>query len=372
MWIFVIENRFCRVKLGSKPTESVVFLAQSAINARMTAMPQTRSAPPEARPLDELAALLGDDMNSVNRLIMDNMTSEVPLIPQLAGYLIAAGGKRIRPLLTLACTRLFDEQTDRAFRLAAAVEFIHTATLLHDDVVDESDQRRGRASANMVFGNQASVLVGDFLFSRAFQLMVQDGSLDVLRILSTASAVIAEGEVLQLAIQNDLDTKLEQYERVIASKTARLFAAACEIGPVIAGMNPQQVKALHDYGHALGMAFQIADDVLDYQADASALGKSIGDDFKEGKMTAPVIFALESASPAERDFWVRTFEKKDATEDDLAMAQSLIRQHGADKRAHDLAMGYAAQARACLSGLPPGPVADCLLALPDFAVKRAK
>ncbi len=337
----------------------------------MTAMPQPRPLTPDARPLDDLVGLLKDDMNSVNALIMDNMTSEVPLIPQLAGYLIAAGGKRIRPLLTLACTRLFDTTTDRAFRLAASVEFIHTATLLHDDVVDESDQRRGRASANMVFGNQASVLVGDFLFSRAFQLMVQDGSLDVLRILSSASAVIAEGEVLQLAIQNDLDTTLEQYERVIASKTARLFAAACEIGPVIAGMNPQQVKALHDYGHALGMAFQIADDVLDYQADPDALGKSIGDDFKEGKMTAPVIFALEAASPSERDFWVRTFEKKDATEEDLATAQSLIRQHGADTRAQNLALDYAARARACLNGLPPSPIADCLLALPDFAVKRA-
>ncbi len=343
----------------------------SAINAPMTALPQTRLAPADARPLDDLAGLLKNDMKSVNALIMDNMTSEVPLIPQLAGYLIAAGGKRIRPLLTLACTRLFDEKTDRPFRLAASVEFIHTATLLHDDVVDESDQRRGRASANLVFGNQASVLVGDFLFSRAFQLMVQDGSLDVLRILSTASAVIAEGEVLQLAIQNDLETKLEQYERVIASKTARLFAAACEIGPVIAGMNKQQVQALHDYGHALGMAFQIADDVLDYQADPSALGKSIGDDFKEGKMTAPVIFALEAADASERDFWVRTFEKKDATEQDLATAQSLIRRHGADIRAQNLALEYAARARACLSALPSSQIADCLLALPDFAVKRA-
>lgn len=330
------------------------------------------SAPisPGASPLEDLSALLKDDMASVNQLILESMASEVPLIPKLAGYLIAAGGKRIRPLLTLACTRLFDEKTERPFRLAACVEFIHTATLLHDDVVDESDQRRGRASANMIFGNQASVLVGDFLFSRAFQLMVEDGSLDVLRILSSASAVIAEGEVLQLAIQNDLETTLEQYERVISSKTARLFAAACEIGPVIAGMNAQQCQALHDYGHALGMAFQIADDVLDYQADEKQLGKSIGDDFKEGKMTAPVIFAIQSATPSEKEFWVRTFQNKDITDADLTTAQQMIRAHKADEKAHQLALDYAAKACACLKGLPPSPVADALLRLPDFAVTR--
>lgn len=335
----------------------------------MTASAQKQPAS-AASPLEELTVLLKDDMASVNRLILENMTSEVPLIPKLAGYLIAAGGKRIRPLLTLACTRLFDETTDRPFRLAACVEFIHTATLLHDDVVDESDQRRGRASANMIFGNQASVLVGDFLFSRSFQLMVEDGSLDVLRILSSASAVIAEGEVLQLSIQNDLDTTLEQYERVISSKTARLFAAACEIGPVIAGMNPQQTQALHDYGHALGMAFQIADDVLDYQADETQLGKSIGDDFKEGKMTAPVIYAIAAATPSEKEFWVRTFQNKDVSDADLATAQQLIRSHGADKKAEQLAFDYAAKARACLAGLPSSPIADCLIRLPDFAVNR--
>jgi octaprenyl-diphosphate synthase len=321
-------------------------------------------------PLEELSKLLQDDMAQVNRLILDNMVSEIALIPQLAGYLIAAGGKRIRPLLTLACTRLFDQKTDRAFRLAASVEFIHTATLLHDDVVDESTQRRGQSAANVIFGNQASVLVGDFLFSRAFQLMVQDGSLEVLRILSDASAVIAEGEVLQLAIQNDLDTTLDQYERVIASKTARLFAAACEIGPVVSGMGAQEVNALREYGHALGMAFQIADDVLDYQADPQELGKSVGDDFKEGKMTAPVIFALEAAPPDEKAFWIRTFEKKDASAEDLATAQSLIRRHQADQKAQNLALNYAARAQKCLEGLPSGNVAACLFQLPDFAVNR--
>lgn len=332
--------------------------------------PAPLSSMKPSTPLEDLTVFLKADMGEVNRLIMANMTSEVPLIPQLAGYLIAAGGKRIRPLLTLAATRLFDAQTDRAYRLAACVEFIHTATLLHDDVVDESDQRRGRASANLVFGNQASVLVGDFLFSRAFQLMVEDGSLEVLRILSSASAVIAEGEVLQLSIQNDLETRIDQYERVIASKTARLFAAACEIGPVIADRSASEIKALHDYGHALGMAFQIADDVLDYQADEAELGKSIGDDFKEGKMTAPVIFALEAATPSEREFWVRTFENKAASPEDLSTAQKLIRARGADRRAVKLALDYAATARACLEGLPESTVHKALRALPDYAVSR--
>jgi octaprenyl-diphosphate synthase len=321
-------------------------------------------------PLETLAGMMKADMEQVNAEILRRMDSSVPLIPQLAGYLIAAGGKRIRPLMTLAATRLFDTATDRPYRLAASVEFIHTATLLHDDVVDESDQRRGRASANAVFGNQSSVLVGDFLFSRAFQLMVEDGSLDVLRILSTASAVIAEGEVLQLSVQNNLETTLDQYLQVIAAKTAALFAAACEIGPVIAGQDASAQKALRDYGHYLGMAFQIADDVLDYRADPSELGKSIGDDFKEGKMTAPVIFALENASAAERDFWTRTFENHEISDSDLLRAQTMIRESGADEKAMELARSYAAQAQESLGFLPETPLKSCLLELADYALTR--
>ncbi len=310
-------------------------------------------------------------MKSVNALILERMVSEVPLIPQLAGYLIAAGGKRIRPLMTLASTRLFDEKTDRPFRLAAAVEFIHTATLLHDDVVDESDQRRGQASANALFGNQSSVLVGDFLFSKSFELMVEDGSIDVLGILSKASAVIAEGEVLQLSIQNALNTNINQYLQVIAAKTAALFAAACEIGPVITGQSPETRQSLRDYGHHVGMAFQIADDVLDYQSSAAELGKSIGDDFKEGKMTAPVIYAIEAArTETDQKFWIRTLEQKDFTQDDLEHAQNLIRSSGADQKTFELAQNHAQLARNALNCLPESDLKSTLMDLALFALNR--
>ncbi|MDD3021328.1 MAG: polyprenyl synthetase family protein [Alphaproteobacteria bacterium] len=326
---------------------------------------------PPSNPLEDLAVRLAPDMKSVNALILERMVSEVPLIPQLAGYLIAAGGKRIRPLMTLASTRLFDEKTDRPFRLAAAVEFIHTATLLHDDVVDESDQRRGQASANALFGNQSSVLVGDFLFSKSFELMVEDGSIDVLGILSKASAIIAEGEVLQLSIQNALDTNINQYLQVIAAKTAALFAAACEIGPVITGQSPEVRQSLRDYGHHVGMAFQIADDVLDYQSSAAELGKSIGDDFKEGKMTAPVIYAIEAAKTVDdKEFWVRTFEQKDVTQDDLEHAQNLIRSSGADKKTFELAQNHAQLARNTLNFLPESDLKSTLMDLALFALNR--
>lgn len=328
--------------------------------------------PSSSHPLEELSHLMSGDMAAVNALIIERMHSDVPLIPQLAGYLIAAGGKRIRPLMTLASTRLFDGETARPFRLAAAVEFIHTATLLHDDVVDESDQRRGQASANALFGNQSSVLVGDFLFSKSFELMVEDGSIDVLGILSKASAVIAEGEVLQLSIQNSLDTTLDQYLKVIGAKTAALFAAACEIGPVITGQTMAVRQSMRDYGYNVGMAFQIADDVLDYQSSTAELGKSIGDDFKEGKMTAPVIFAYESGSPEEKSFWTRTFEAKMATDSDLATAQSLIKAHGADRKTIALAEDYVKKAQNNLSSLPESPLKSILMALAEFSLTRKK
>lgn len=323
-------------------------------------------------PLEDLSSLLKDDMSEVNALIYKRMDSEVPLIPQLAGYLIASGGKRLRPLLTLAATRLFSATSTRCFPLAAAVEFIHTATLLHDDVVDESDQRRGQASANRVFGNQETVLVGDFLFSRSFELMVEDGSLDVLRILSRASAIIAEGEVLQLSIQGNLDTTFDQYLKVIGAKTAALFAAATEIGPIVTEQSAEMQKNLHDYGYNLGMAFQIADDILDYQADASELGKAIGDDFKEGKMTAPVLFALEKADASEKEFWARVFGTKNASEDDLRFAQSLIRKHKADIRSLDMAKDYATKAAMALSSLPDSELKSILIDTAYYALDRKK
>lgn len=330
-----------------------------------------QTAPQPDHPLDRLSALLGGDMAQVNGLILRNMESEVPLIPQLAAYLIAAGGKRIRPLLTLAATRAFGHDGDRPFGLAASVEFIHTATLLHDDVVDESIERRGKASANIVFGNQASVLVGDFLFSRAFQLMVEDGSLEVLRILSTASATIAEGEVLQLSAANDITTDMAAYNRIIGAKTAALFAAACEIGPVIAESGPAAQAAMRDFGYALGMAFQVADDILDYTADQAKLGKTVGDDFREGKLTAPVILALSEANDSEKTFWTRTMADRQQNDGDLAQAIAIMQRHDAFNRGMAIARDHAAAGHAALSAVPAGPLRDALAAVLDFAVERA-
>lgn len=319
-------------------------------------------------PLGALSGLLDYDMKAVNALIIEHMHSDVPMIPQLASYLIAAGGKRIRPLLTLACTKLYDGDMERAHRLSAAVEFIHTATLLHDDVVDDSAERRGKPSANTIFGNEASVLVGDFLFSRAFQLMVADGNLDVLRILSNASATISEGEVLQLATQSNLDTTLDDYYKVIEGKTAALFAAACEVGPVIAGQDEKTITATRNYGMALGMAFQIIDDVLDYAADQETLGKTVGDDFREGKMSAPVILALLEADDEEKSFWQRTIAERNQTDADLTHAQKLIEKHNVIAKGMDLARAYAKQAQA---NLPKGSeLATCLNALCDYVIDR--
>lgn len=324
----------------------------------------------KTHPLDRLTALLGDDMVRVNDVILKNMASDVALIPQLAAYLIAAGGKRIRPLLTLACTRLYDDTGPRPYGLAAAVEFIHTATLLHDDVVDESMERRGKSSANVVFGNQASVLVGDFLFSRAFQLMVSDGSLEVLRILSNASAVITEGEVMQLAAANDIDTDMDAYNQIIAAKTAVLFSSACEIGPVIAGSGDDAQTAMHDFGHNLGMAFQITDDTLDYTADHDTLGKTIGDDFREGKLTAPVILAIKDANDEERDFWSRTMGDKNQTANDLGMAITILKRHDAFARGMAIARDYASFAEHALMNAKDGPLRSALHDVLNFTVER--
>ncbi len=336
----------------------------------MSLKPAQNPAPDQGTPLDRLTALVNGDMRKVNELIIDRMKSEVDIIPKLAGYLIAGGGKRIRPLLTLACTRLYGHDSARPFALAAAVEFIHTATLLHDDVVDESAERRGNPSANIVYGNQSSVLVGDFLFSRAFQLMVADGSLDILRILSEASATIAEGEVLQLSTANNLKTTLDVYKKVIGAKTAALFAAACEIGPIIAGQPAEAAAALRAYGHNLGMAFQIADDVLDYTADHEKLGKALGDDFREGKMTAPIIFALESADEGEQAFWQRTISDRIQTEEDFGLALAMLKKHKSFQKGLDLAQGYAQEAIKALKGQPEGPFKEALTALAHFSIQR--
>ncbi len=282
-----------------------------------------------------LLELVGSDMAAVNGVIVERMDSPVVLIPQLGAHIVAAGGKRLRPLLTLAAARLCnypDTGGARHVALAACVEFIHTATLLHDDVVDESQLRRGLASANAVFGNQASVLVGDFLFARAFQLMVADGSLRVLDILSRAAATIAEGEVLQLATQNDLSTSEARYLDVVRGKTAALFAAACRVGAVVADRPEREELALAEYGSSLGIAFQLVDDALDYAADQGRLGKTVGDDFREGKITLPVLAAHAAGDGDERAFWRRTIETSEQTEADLengAATDGAARRHPA-------------------------------------------
>jgi octaprenyl-diphosphate synthase len=284
-------------------------------------------SPPKAS-LDRLNTLLQDDMKRVNALILERMRSPVALIPQLAGHIIAAGGKRLRPMLTLATSRLCGYRGDRHIALAAAVEFIHTATLLHDDVVDDSDLRRGLATANAVWGNKASVLVGDFLFSRAFELMVEDGALPVLAILSRASAVIAEGEVLQLVTSNDVATTEAAYLEVINAKTAQLFAAASRIGAVVAGRSEAEEQALESFGRNLGIAFQLIDDMLDYSAQQSELGKSVGDDFRDGKITLPVVLALRAADDREREFWRRTLEDSEQRDGDLTATLERAREYG--------------------------------------------
>lgn len=325
---------------------------------------------PDENPLERLSALLDADMKSVNAEILRRMDSPVSLIPQLAGYLIASGGKRIRPLLTLAAARMYGARMKEAQSLAASVEFIHTATLLHDDVVDESAERRGKAAANLVFGNQASVLVGDFLFARAFQLMVDGGSLEALKILSDASAIITQGEVLQLSAVSNLETSMEQYIEIISAKTAALFAAACEIGPVLADADKTAAKAMAEYGLNLGIAFQIADDALDYAADEKVLGKKTGDDFREGKMTAPVIIALAQANKDERTFWRRVMAEKNQDADDFNGALKILKSHGAIERSLALAKTYGEKARLALAEAPDGDLRALLDDIVDFSIAR--
>jgi octaprenyl-diphosphate synthase len=311
-------------------------------------------------------------MEACNRTIVARMDSPVALIPQLAAHIVAAGGKLLRPLLTLASARMCGYAGQRHVKLAACVEFIHTATLLHDDVVDASMLRRGLASANAVFGNKASVLVGDFLFARAFQLMVEDGSLRVLAILSRASATIAEGEVLQLATQNDLSTSEERYLEVIEGKTAALFSAACEVGAVVAGRPDAEARALAEFGLNLGIAFQLVDDALDYVADQAVLGKTVGDDFREGKITMPVLAAYQAGDAAERAFWRRTIEQLDQTEADLDHALELIARREAIALTLEKAKNFACAAQAALASFPVSPIRQALMDAADYTVRRLR
>ena len=321
--------------------------------------------------LEPLSALVADDLMAVNELVVLRMDSSVSLIPQVAGHIVAAGGKRLRPMLTLASARMCGYSGTRHIALAACVEFIHTATLLHDDVVDESDLRRGLASANSLWGNKASVLVGDFLFSRAFELMVEDGSLDVLSILSRASSIIAEGEVMQLITSNDTETGEGAYLDVIRAKTAELFSAACRLGAVVAGRPKVEEEALRAFGLNLGIAFQIIDDVLDYSALQADLGKTVGDDFSDGKITLPVVLAFRRGDEHERAFWRRTLEEGEQAEGDLEKALGLLQKHDALVDSIDRARHYGAMARDAMGIFPDGEEKAALAELIDFCMQRA-
>ncbi|MBB5696767.1 octaprenyl-diphosphate synthase [Sphingomonas yantingensis] len=327
------------------------------------------SRPPAS--LDPMVAVTAHDMNCVNTVILDRMQSDIPLIPKLAGHLIAGGGKRMRPMLTLASASLLGYGGTRHHRLAAAVEFIHTATLLHDDVVDGSDLRRGKRTANIIWGNPASVLVGDFLFSRSFELMVEDGSLKVLKILSNASAVIAEGEVNQLTAIRRLDLSEERYLEIIGAKTAALFAAACRIAAVVAERPEGEEAALDSYGRNLGIAFQLVDDAIDYVSDAGTMGKDAGDDFREGKMTLPVILAYARGDAEARAFWLRAIREGENGEAMLAEAVQRMR----DTRAVDDTMArarhYGQRAIDAIGPFASGAAKDAMIEAVEFAVARA-
>ncbi|MFN3835663.1 MAG: polyprenyl synthetase family protein [Glycocaulis sp.] len=322
-------------------------------------------------PVTTLMALGGEDMARVEGLLAERMASPVALIPELANWLINAGGKRIRPLITVSAARMLGYQGTGHLALAGAVELIHTATLLHDDVVDDSALRRGKTSANQVWGNPQSVLVGDFLFAQAFTLMVDARSLDALHVLSRAAAIIAEGEVRQLSMVRDIATSREAYMEVIDAKTAALFAAAARVSPILAGRPKAEEDALNTYGRELGLAFQLVDDALDYGGLAVMLGKNTGDDFREGKITLPVAIALERADARERAFWQRTFVDGQQGENDLNEAIALMQRHGALDETLETARGHAARARSALAAFPDNDWTEALSALAGFVVERA-
>lgn len=321
--------------------------------------------------LDALVGLVSEDMDRVNDGILARAQSHVELIPEIAGHLINSGGKRIRPMLTLASARMCGYLGEYHIKLATAVEFMHTATLLHDDVVDESDLRRGKQAARVIWGNQASVLVGDYLLGQAFKMMVETGSLDCLRILSNAAVVIAEGEVLQLSISQDTSTTEDAYLQVVGAKTAALFSAAAEVGGVIAGRPRDEQAALESYGRNLGIVFQLVDDALDYSGKQDSLGKSVGDDFRERKITLPVVLSFRRGSKEERNFWKRTLEDGNQTDDDLIYAQKLMAKHGAIADTIERANHYGDIARDALAIFPDSKWKSALLEAVDFCIVRA-
>ncbi len=321
-------------------------------------------------PAKRLAILVADDLEKVNDLIHNRMKSPVGMIPDLATHLVDAGGKRLRPMITLATSKMLQVEGDNPIRLATAVEFIHSATLLHDDIVDGSKLRRGRPAANRLWGNSASVLVGDFLFARSFALMVETGHLPVLDILSRASSIIAEGEVRQLAAIGNLDIPKQEYLAIAEAKTAELFAAAASVSAVIANAGAKHQQALDQFGRSLGMAFQLVDDVLDYQGLNSKLGKQVGDDFFEGKITLPLSIAYHSGNQSERKWWEDILDADGRSESDLEKAGQLIERHNGLQETMALAIAFSETAKESLSTFEPSPCRDCLLDLCDFVVKR--
>nr|CRH07228.1 Octaprenyl-diphosphate synthase [Candidatus Magnetococcus massalia] len=321
--------------------------------------------------LANLRSLVQDDLERTNALILEQLSSDEEMISMVGQHLLSSGGKRLRPILTLITAKMFGyREGDTHALLAAVVEFIHTATLLHDDVVDKSNTRRGRETANSVWGNKAPILVGDFLFSRAFQIMVDNGDLRVLRIVADCCAIISEGEVMQLVASNDLATNEERYLNVVKQKTASLFASASELGAVVGGQSDEVAKRMYEYGMQLGIAYQLVDDLLDYSAETEKLGKNVGDDFQEGKMTLPVIHAYEKGDEEERAFWQRSLEEEDQPEGSFEHARSLIQKHGS----LDYAMAFAKQrierAKEALSVVPESAEKSALIQLADFAVDR--
>ena len=359
-----------RVKFVRRPAAVGLETAPSEENpvAPVPSIDRDREGPQPS--LDPLFRLLQADLDRVNAVIVERMDSPVALIPQLAGHIVSAGGKRLRPMLTLGCARLCGYRGDRHIALAAAVEFIHTATLLHDDVVDDSGLRRGRDTANAVWGNKPAVLVGDFLFARSFQLMVEDGSLRVLDILSRTSAIIAEGEVHQLITANDTASTEAAYLEVIEAKTAALFAAASRIGAVLADRPSNEEEALARFGRNLGIAYQLIDDMLDFSAHQSEFGKSVGDDFRDGKITLPILIAFARGDGEERAFWRRTLEQGEQGPDDLDRALRLVERRGALMETLARARAYAAAAVDSLSLFPAGPLRRALAEAATFATER--
>lgn len=320
---------------------------------------------------DQLHSYVENELKQTDTLILKHLENRVLMIPQLAGHILSAGGKRVRPLLTLATTHMCQGDFSRSIPLAASIEFIHTATLLHDDIIDESSVRRGKPSANAIWGNSASVLVGDFLFGRSFQLMVADGHLDVLQVLSKVCSIIIEGEILQLTSSYDFDLAEKNYYDIIRAKTGQLFSAGCEVGAAVSPVSQEQRKAMADFGMYVGMAFQCVDDLLDYFTDEKTMGKKPGDDFREGKITLPVLIAYKESSPAQQQTWVEWFKSDDQSDETLAAIRAELEKHNVRDKVFEIAMGFVSEAQQCLKLFPDSQIRQAFSDFAEYCVKRS-